>query len=226
MANYFPMFIEIKNKPCLIIGGGRIALHKIRVLQDFGAQIQVVAPEILSEIQEMENVICHERHFQKEDLRGQAMVIAATDDREENHRISQVCREERIPMNAVDQPEDCSFIFPAYLKEGDVVAAFSSGGQSPVVTQYLKEQIRPAMTPLLGNLAECLGSLRERIRQIEPVEVRKKIYQEILEVGLEKGDIPSEEEIEEIIRVMQIKNLLYDNNKTVQNLSLSLEKII
>lgn len=194
------MFIEIKNKGCLVVGGGRIALHKIKVLEDFGVKIMVVAPMIMPEIQEMKDVICRERHFKKEDLKGQAMVIAATDDKELNHQISQVCKEEKIPVNAVDQPGDCSFIFPAYLKEGEVVAAFSSGGQSPVVTQYLKEQLRPVMTPLLGNLAECLGGLRERVRQINPLEVRKKVYQEILQVGLDKGEIPSDEEIEEIIR--------------------------
>lgn len=199
MADYFPMFIEIKNKRCLVVGGGRIAFHKLKVLKDFGAQVMVVAPIIMPGIREMEDVICCERHFEKGDLKGQAMVIAATDDKELNHRISQICREEKIPVNAVDQPEDCSFIFPAYLKKGEVVAAFSSGGQSPVVTQYLKEQMRPVMTPLLGNLAECLGSLRERVRQINPVEARKKIYQEILQAGLEKGEVPSDEEIEEII---------------------------
>ncbi len=204
MADYFPMFIEIKNKSCLVVGGGRIALHKVKVLKDFGVQIMVVAPMIMPEIQEMKDVVCCERHFEKEDLKGQAMVIAATDDKELNHRISQACREEKIPVNAVDQPEDCSFIFPAYLKEGEVVAAFSSGGQSPVVTQYLKEQMRPVMTPLLGNLAERLGSLRERVRQINPAKARKKIYQEILQAGFDKGEIPSDEEIEEIIKSCKI----------------------
>lgn len=200
MSNYFPMFIEIKDKSCLVAGGGQIALHKIRVLKDFDVQIMVVAPEILPEIQEMENVICCERCFEKEDLNEQVMVIAATDDKAQNHWISQLCRAEKIPVNAVDQPEDCSFIFPAYLKEGEVVAAFSSGGQSPVVTQYLKEQMRPVMTPLLGKLTNCLGNLRKKVQKMRPAEIRKKIYHEILYFGLEKGDIPSSEEIEEIIR--------------------------
>lgn len=200
MADYFPMFIEIKNKSCLVVGGGRIAFHKVKVLKDFGIQIMVAAPVIIPEIQEMKGIICCEKQFEKKDLEGHDIVIAATDDKELNHRISQACREEKIPVNAVDQPEDCSFIFPAYLKEGEVVAAFSSGGQSPVVTQYLKEQMRPVMTPLLGNLAERLGDLRERIRQINPAEARKEIYREILQAGLEKGEIPSDEEIEEIIK--------------------------
>lgn len=200
MAKYFPMFIEMEGRNCLVIGGGRIAFHKIKVLQDFGARIQVVSPEILPEIRELENVACCERYFEKEDLKGQAIVIAATDDKAQNHRISRMCREEKIPVNAVDQPEDCSFIFPAYLKEGDVVAAFSSGGQSPIVTQYLKEQARPILTPLIGQLAECIGGLRQRVSQISPMETRKKIYKRILQSGLEKQEVPSEETAERIIR--------------------------
>lgn len=205
MAEYFPMFIDIRNKRCLVVGGGRVALHKIKVLKDFGIQVMAVAPAIIPEIQEMEGVTCCERHFRKEDLKGQAMVVAATDDPELNRRISQACKEERIPVNAVDQPEDCSFIFPAYLKEGGVVAAFSSGGQSPAVAQYLKEQMRPVMTPLLGSLAERLGGLRERVRQIGPAEARKEIYREILRAGLEKGEIPSDGEVERVIREWALK---------------------
>ena len=127
-------------------------------------------------------------------------MVAATDDSKQNHQISEICRKKKIPVNAVDQIEDCSFIFPSYRKEGEVVAAFSSGGQSPVITQYLKEQMRFALTPLIGELAACLGALRERIRQDTNSEkVRKKIYQELLKLGLEHDTIPSEEEIEEII---------------------------
>ena len=199
MAAYFPMFIEIEGRSCLIIGGGRIALHKIRVLSDFGVRMKVVAPEILPEIRELDNVDCCERYFEREDLKGQAMVIAATDDKEQNHRVSRMCREEKIPVNDVDQPEDCSFIFPAYLKEGDVVAAFSSGGLSPVITQYLKEQVRPILTPLLGQLADCLGRLRPKVQKSFPMEARKQIYRRILQLGLKKQAVPSEEETERMI---------------------------
>lgn len=195
---YFPMFIELKNKNCLIVGGGRVALHKAEVLRDFGACVTVTAPTILSEIWEIEGVVCREKYFEKSDLEGRELVIAATDDKELNHLISQACREEKIPVNVVDQKEDCSFIFPAYLKEGEVVAAFSSGGQSPLITQYLKEQTRPAMTHLLGELAEILGDIRGELRSTGTMNMRKNIYQEIIECSLEKGIIPSKKEIDEI----------------------------
>ncbi len=197
--SYFPMFIELKGRRCLVVGGGEIALHKVNVLRDFGAQLTVVSQDILPEIKQMEFVECREKKFHLSDLNGQQLVVAATDDKEENHRIAQVCKERNLPVNAVDQREDCSFIFPSYLKKGEVVAAFSSGGQSPLVTQYLKTQMVPIMTDLLAKLAERLGDVREVVQAVCPVEERKIVYQEMLSLGLEKGSVPSDEEIMQII---------------------------
>ncbi len=198
--SYFPMFVDLQDKPCLIAGGGRVALRKVETLKDFGAHITVIAPAILPDIKETEGILCREKLFAPDDLDGQELVVAATDDKELNHRISMACRKRKIPVNAVDQIEDCTFIFPAYLKEGEVIAAFSSGGQSPVITQYLKEQIRPVLTRHLGRLAACLGSLRDRMKEITETEAqRKKIYQELLQLGLETEKIPSEGEIQKIV---------------------------
>ena len=197
--SYFPMFIELENENCLVAGGGRIALHKVKVLMDFGAKITVVAAEILPELEAIEGIDCRKKCFGPKDLTGQKLVVAATDDKEENHRISLLCQKAHIPVNAVDQIEDCSFIFPSYLKEKEVVAAFSSGGQSPVVTQYLKEQMRPVLTELIGELAMQSGSLREYVKQLVPEGDRKAVYREVLQKGLKQKALLSDEEIEKII---------------------------
>ena len=197
---YFPMFIELKNRPCLVVGGGQVAFRKVKALKDFGADVCVVAPEILSNILEIEDVVCLERGFEQTDVEHQTLVIAATDDTDLNRRISEICRTKQIPVNAVDQIEDCSFIFPAYVKEGEVVAAFSSGGQSPVTAQYLKQQIRPVLTPHLGDIAACLGNLRDMMQQCTQTEAqRKQIYRELLQLGLKQKSVPSEEEIAYVI---------------------------
>ena len=196
---YFPMFVQLEGRPCLVAGGGRVALRKARALRDFGALVTVVADKILEDIKRMEGVVWREGHFCPADLKGQALVVAAMDDKEENHRVSVLCRERRIPVNAVDQIEDCGFIFPAYVKQGEVVAAFSSGGQSPAVAQYLKGRIEPEMTETLGELAAQLGKARERVKRMEPAEVRKGVYEEILRRGLEFGRALSREELEEIL---------------------------
>lgn len=196
---YFPMFVQLEGRPCLVAGGGRVALRKARALRDFGALVTVVADKILEDIKRMEGVVWREGHFCPADLKGQALVVAAMDDKEENHRVSVLCRERRIPVNAVDQIEDCGFIFPAYVKQGEVVAAFSSGGQSPAVAQYLKGRMEPEMTETLGELAAQLGKARERVKKMEPAEVRKGVYEEIFRRGLEFGRPLSREELEEIL---------------------------
>ncbi len=204
--SYFPMFIELKGRRCLVAGGGNIALHKIKVLMDFGASVTVVSPDILPEIKQMELLAYREKRFHPNDLNHQQLVVAATDDGEENHRIAQACKERNLPVNAVDQIEDCSFIFPSYIKKGEVVAAFSSGGQSPLVTQYLKAQMQPLLTDFLAKLAERLGDMRESVHKQCKEEVRKMVYQEILSLGLEKGSVPSDEEIRQVIEKFTLCN--------------------
>ena len=147
---YFPMFVQLKKKKCLVIGGGKIALRKIEVLKDFEADITVIAPEMITQIRQINQICRIFRTFMEKDFNEADFVIAATDDQKINHEISQICRRKKIPVNAVDQKEDCSFIFPSYVKEGEVVAAFSSGGQSPLITQYLKEKIKPDLNKELG----------------------------------------------------------------------------
>ena len=196
--SYFPMFVELGGASCLVAGGGRVALRKVKVLQEFGARVTVVADRILPELKAADGVNCRERRFLPEDINGQKLVVAATDDPALNRRISLLCKEARIPVNAVDQAEDCSFIFPAYLKEQEVVAAFSSGGQSPVVAQYLKEQMRPVLTELLGELAMQLGRLRKQVKQSVPEQNRKEVYRAVLQRGLKQQALLSEEEIQTI----------------------------
>ena len=201
---YFPMYIDIQNARCLVAGGGEIAQRKVMALREFEASVTVVAPEIREDIAAISDITCICREFRQEDIFDMRLVVAATDDPVLNHRISGFCREQGIPVNVVDQPEDCDFIFPSYICQGDVVASFSSGGQSPVVTQYLKWKNEPVVSELLGELAAYLGSLRAGVRaRIPDAGQRKKLYQRLLKTGLELGRIPQEEETETMIKEME-----------------------
>ena len=184
---YFPMFVQLKKKKCLVIGGGKIALRKIEVLKDFEADITVIAPEMITQIRQIDQICRIFRTFMEKDFNEADFVIAATDDQKTNH--------------AVDQKEDCNFIFPSYVKEGEVVAAFSSGGQSPLITQYLKEKIKPDLNKELGQLAQILGSLRKLAKScIATEQERKAFYKELLQIGLEDIDSLEEQRINEIIQ--------------------------
>lgn len=202
---YFPMFVEMKNKKCLIIGGGKVAYRKAQVMLDFEAEVSLIAPLIIEEIKRLPNVFYKERAFTSEDLEGQEVVIAATDDKELNHKISIWCKEHKVPVNVVDQEDECTFIFPAYLKTGQVVSAFSSGGQGPVITQYLKRQMSPYMTENLGNVASYMGRQRAEVKaKITQSEAkRKEVYERLLQIGLEEQRIPTRKEFIAILETIQ-----------------------
>lgn len=177
-----------------------VAYRKVKTLLEFEGQVTVIAPQIEQAIQDISSVKCMHKEFQKSDLNGMELVVAATNDKNLNHEIAAVCKERGIPVNAVDQIEDCSFIFPSYVKRGEVVSAFSSGGTSPVITQYLKQQISPVMTEHLGQMAELLGKLREEVKACVDTEAkRKEVYQKILQLGLEQERLPEQEEIAHIV---------------------------
>ena len=201
---YFPMFVNIEEQNCLLIGGGKVALRKLEYLQDFGARVTLVAEEILPEIKEKEGFILIEKSYEESgvDLEDYMLVILATNDKAFNHKMSQACKELRIPVNAVDDKEACSFILPSYLKEENLVAAFSSGGDAPVAVQYLKEKNRKFITPNLGKLVSYLGSLRPRVKaEYKSIKERKAIYQEILQTGVrEKWLMPLEEAAKTLMR--------------------------
>lgn len=197
---FFPMFVELQGAPCLLVGGGTVALHKAAVLKDFGAKVTVVSPHLCSALQTDKQLACLKKPFDTADLDEKTLVVAATDNQALNRHIAQLCRERNIPVNAVDQAEDCSFIFPAYVKEGDVVAAFTSGGNSPLLAQHLKAQVRQFLTPELAELARFLGSIRPRVKkEIPPGKARRQAFHALLELGLQTHRIPAPAELEAVL---------------------------
>jgi precorrin-2 dehydrogenase/sirohydrochlorin ferrochelatase len=207
---YFPMFVDMTKRECLIVGGGNVAYRKVIVMLDFGAKVTVVAEDICDELRKLtiddiasedktgsytankENRITFiKRRFERKDCDGMEMVIAATDDNALNHEIAEYCKANGIMVNAVDQKDDCSFIFPSYIKEKNLVAAFSSGGNSPVLTQYLKGKEQEILTPFLGELNEYMGQTREKvIAQYDTEAERKRVFKEILCAAIDNGRIP------------------------------------
>ena len=206
---YFPMFVDIKKKKCLIVGGGTVALRKVQVLLDFGADVVVVALEVISKIKEYP-VTVYQRNFEKEDLQGCELVVAATDDAGLNHKIAEAAQKQKIPVNAVDQQEDCSFIFPSYVREQELVGAFSSGGNSPVLTQYLKKYMAQILTAELGEANAYLGSIRPVVkRELDTETMRKKVYQQVLNELLKQ--IEKKQDVK--LSRQQLQDLIDDTKK-------------
>ena len=199
--SYFPFFMEIKDEKCLVVGGGMVALRKIEKLQPFGVEITVVSPVFCAEIAEMEGIhrIC--RKFEKTDIEGMLFVIGATDDETVNAEVSELCQARNIPVNIVDDPEKCTFFFPALVKKGEFVAGFSTGGGSPLAAQFIRKKVEDAVPEGFDRVVEIMAELRGKIKNdIPDIKKRERIFKEIFALALEKEGNITETEIKEIIR--------------------------
>lgn len=200
--SYFPFFIEIGQKPCLVVGGGTVALRKIEKLYPFGTEITVVSPAFCAELLAFDGICRICRRFQSMDIEGMAFVIGATNDERVNAEIASLCKARNIPVNIVDDREKCSFFFPALVKRGEFVAGFSSGGGSPLAAQYMRKQVEEMLPQGFEQTIAKLSAVRERVKQeISDSRQREKVFRTIFALALEKdGDI-TEGEIEAILKM-------------------------
>ena len=170
---YFPMFVDLKNRPCLIVGGGRIAARKAEKLLPYGPRLTVIAPEICTELDGLPGIMLLRRAYEPADLEGMVLVIAATDDAELNHAISTACRTKNIPVNVVDDKEHCSFLFPCLVQKGELSVGISTGGASPSAAIWVKEQVNDVLPAELDAILAWLEALRPRLKGAIPDETHR-----------------------------------------------------
>lgn len=195
----FPLFENIDQKTFLIIGGGDVARRKVDRLLQFTNRIIVIAEE--TAIPQEGGIRILRRPFSLEDLSLGDFVIAATDERNVNRSIADYCREHRIPVNVVDDPSLCSFLFPSIVKRGDLTVGISTGGSSPAYAQHLRKEIEKILPDHIGGILETMGKLRAIVpKRIPDQQNRSRCYREILSLLLETDGAASQEEMDTIIR--------------------------
>ncbi|MCQ4636375.1 precorrin-6A reductase [Anaerovorax odorimutans] len=131
-AAWFPMFQDLTGKRILVVGGGRIAARRIRILSQYNCLLTVVAPEVLPPVKELERqglLRLEERPYEEADLEDADIVLAATGDRELNRSIGILCRQKEITVNVADRKEECDFYFPGVIRHGDLTIGFTAGGK-------------------------------------------------------------------------------------------------
>jgi len=162
----FPIFIELEEYPCLVVGAGRIAARKIQTLVSYGAKITVTAPRVCDEVMrlaESGRIFLHRRAFEPGDLDGKGLVFVATDDEAVSHEVASLCRERHILVNVADVKPECDFYFPALVRRGDVVVGISSGGKSPALASQLRKEIDSRLPEGLPEFARKAGDLRRQL---------------------------------------------------------------
>ena len=137
---WYPIFLDLKDRPILVVGAGKVALRKTKGLLEAGAHVTVVAPKHLREFTKLP-VQLVEREFRTSDLTGAMLVFAATDDRLTNHRIAIAAKGRGILANVADSAEECGFIVPARVNKGGVQIAVSTGGRNPRISAELRRKL-------------------------------------------------------------------------------------
>lgn len=181
---YFPMFFQLENRPCLVVGGGDVAARKVSLLVRAGGKVSVISPQLCESLQGRLNAgeITHlNKSFAAEDLSNYVLVIAATDDAAVNRQISEIAQQKNIPVNVVDQPEHCSFIVPSIIDRSPVQVAVSTGGASPVLARLLRAQLETIIPATYGRLALLMEEFRGKVKKLIDADKRRAFWETVIQ---------------------------------------------
>lgn len=198
---YFPFFVELEGQPGLVVGGGTVALRKVQKLLPYGPHLTVVSPRFLPDLERIPGLTLCRREFSPADLDGMLFAVAATDDRDLNRTVSALCREQHIPVNAVDDREACSFLFPALVRRGDLSVGISTGGASPTAAVWLKEQVEGLLPGRFDEILRWLEEQRPALKASLPRESqRARLFACLFAACLERGRPLTGAETQDILR--------------------------
>lgn len=183
-GRYYMAAIDLRGRPVLVVGGGRVALEKTIGVIDCGAAVTIVAPAICDELRALP-VRLLERRFEPADVNDQVLVLAATDDREVNRAVSRASAAWSVLCNVADDPELCSFILPAVVRRDPIVVGVSTGGASPALAQRLRDDIADLVEPRHAELARQLQALRPLVRrELATYEQRRDYFAKLVTEAL------------------------------------------
>ena len=166
--SYYPAFLDLAGRKCIVFGGGQVALRKVRMLLESGARVEVVAPELCVDMDRLHrdgSIEVRARRFEPGDLEGAFVAIAATDDQNTNERIASEARERKVLINVVDVPQLCDFIVPSYLRRGDLTIAISTSGGSPSLAKKVRTRLEQEFGEEYSALSRLTGEVRAEFKR-------------------------------------------------------------
>ena len=181
---YYPVNLDVRGKKCLVVGGGKVALQKVRGLLRAGAFPTVIAPHLKGELIRLgsqRRIFLIRDSFRAKYLEGQMLAIAATDDRQTNSKIAVLCRRRNLLVNAVDQPGDCTFTVPSILRRGSLTIAIATNGASPALSKKIRKDLEKIYGREFGEFLRLLARARqEAVRRISSQHLRKKLFEKVI----------------------------------------------
>ena len=184
---YYPLFMDLAGRACLVVGAGAVAARKVRSLLECGARVTVVGerPAAAFRALERRGARLLQRRFRAGDVARQALVFAATDDSAVNAAVAAAARRRGIPVNAADDPPNCTFIVPALVRRGDLTVAVSTGGKSPAAARLVKERIASMLGDEYAALVRLLGAHRTAMKEQVPGQARRaRAWKRMLDEGI------------------------------------------
>jgi precorrin-2 dehydrogenase/sirohydrochlorin ferrochelatase len=182
---YFPVYLELRERPCVVIGGGAVAERKTLSLLEAGADVTIVSPTLTQKLQELSiaGKINHlQKSYDEKDLSGEFLVIAATNSPEINRRVAQECKKRHLLVNVAVPPEESSFIVPSVVERGELLIAISTSGASPALSRKIRQELEEKYGPEYELYLNKLSAIRKRIiEEIADANKRKQVLQAIVD---------------------------------------------
>jgi len=209
---YYPIFLALRDRPCLVVGGGEVAERKALSLLEAGADVTVVSPTLSHKLAELGHTtkIAHiKRTFEEHDLAGMFLVVAATDSEEVNTAVARACQKKHLLVNVAAPPDASTFIVPSVVERGDLAIAISTSGDSPGLAKRIRLELEERYGREYEGLLDRLGALRNRLREeVGEESVRRDILDAVLDSDvlylLKNGaQHEADQRIEEIVRQLK-----------------------
>jgi len=183
--DFFPIFLNLKQRPVVVVGGGEVAARKISLLREAGADVTVCSPNLgdtLRDWVKQGTVKYLEQEFTPAVLNNCVLVIAGTNDPVVNREISDIAKQRGIPVNVVDQPDLCTFIMPSIIDRSPVTIAVSTGGRSPVLARLIRARLETLIPAAYGRLAKLVAEFRDKVKKaIKHPPRRRQFWEEVLQ---------------------------------------------
>jgi siroheme synthase-like protein len=183
---YYPIFLNISRKKCVVVGGGRVALRKVRALLEYGAGVEVISPDPCPELIELAKSgrihILH-RHYQPGDLQKAVIAIAATDNSALNQQVIKEAKGKAVLVNVIDEPENSDFIVPSYVRRGSMTIAVSTAGKSPALARKIRTRLEKELGDEYASLVRLIGEVRAEVKR-QGIKVTGDDWQEALDLDL------------------------------------------
>ena len=197
MPSYYPVYLDLTGRECLVVGGGDVAERKIFSLLEAGAKVKVVSPVVTGRIRRLaedSSITLVLREYRPGDLKGVFLAISATDNPDTNRAITGEAKQNNILLNVVDSPAECNFIVPSVVRRGDLVISISTFGKSPALARKIRERIQRDYGEEYGPLLEILGFCRNPVIKLVPdIETRGRIFKTLVELispeAIRAGDV-------------------------------------